>query len=152
MVKQIVLISSFIIGLALGWPLYVLSIAWAEASFIDVCLKVTGTFSQAYASLWELKLDREMLRRDEDGNFKIATANHHVAVDVWMRPIVQFGTYDIEGKEIVAPMLSDKPILRIRFISEQAKKKAVDNITSVETLPSGLIRVPCPSTRKWAGG
>ena len=152
MVKRIVLVISFIIGLALSWPLYIWNVAQARASFIDVCLKVTGTFSQAYVSLWELKLDREMLRRDEDGNFKIATANHHVAVDVWMKPILQFGTVDREGKEIVAPMLSDKPILRIRFISEQAKKKAVDNITSVETLPSGLIRVPCPSTRKWADG
>ncbi len=117
----------------------------------DVTLKLTGNMAQARAALRVLGLGNEMLARDENGNQFIVTANHHVAVDIWEQPILEFGTYDAEGNELTAPVFADAPYLRIRFISIEAKEKARLKIIEAGGLPAGLEVVAAPPTRIWAG-
>ena len=125
------------------WPVF--------AANLDVCLKITGTKAAARDALTILGLDKEMLHRDEAGNLTISTANHHVAIDLWMKPILVFGTHDNEGNEITPPVFAPNPIMRIRFISDEARAKAKTKIIDNPELPAGLAKVPCPTTRIWAG-
>lgn len=118
-------------------------------SAVDVCLLVTGTRAQARVALLVLGFGQEMLHRDENGDWAITTANHHVAVDIWMKPLLERGTYDQDGNELTAPVFSSRPILRIRFLSRAAIKKARENIIEAGGLPVGLERVDCPTTRVW---
>ena len=136
---------SAVLWASILWPVF------AQSVHLDVCLKITGTKAEARAALADLGLGKEMLRRDEDGKLVITTANHHVAIDLWMRPILQFGTYDSEGNEVTAPVLSNRPILRIRFVSKQARRKAAEKFFGSSVLSAGLQKVPCPTTRIWAG-
>ena len=118
------------------WPVFAASV------HLDVCLKITGTKAQARAALQTLGLTKEMLHRDDAGNLRITTANHHVAIDLWMKPILDFGP---------PPVFSNRPYLRIRFVSAAAKRKAKEQIVDAGGLPTGLEKVPCPTTRIWAG-
>ncbi len=140
------------LALALAMALVALP---AVAAPLDVCLKITGTKAQVRAALTALGLDREMLRRNEAGALVITGSNHHVAIDLWMRPVLQFGTYGIDENgdivEITPPVFANRPYLRIRFLSPQAKRKARRKIIEAGGLPAGLERVACPATRKWFG-
>ena len=137
--------------LALVLALLVYTAPAAAAPYLDVCLKITGTRAEARIALDTLSFGRLMLRRDEDGNRRIVTANRHVAVDLWLKPVLQFGTRDAEGEVLTPAVLSDRPILRIRFISPEARRKAQEKIIDADRLPAGLERVSCPVTRRWAG-
>ena len=125
---------------------------------LDVCLKITGTKAQARAAIRVLGLDMEMLRPALDfqgriiqGQFKIVGFNHDVAIDLWERPILQFAVRDGQGNEVTPPVLSNRPILRIRFVSKQVRRKAAERFFGGDALPAGLEKVPCPTTRIWAG-
>ena len=87
-------------------------------------------------------------------NEVIVGYNHHVAIDIWERPILVFGVYGVDGNgdsiEITPPVFHPNPIMRIRFISEEARAKAKTNIIDNPGLPAGLAKVPCPTTRVWA--
>ena len=127
------------------WPVF------AQTGYLDVCLSMTGNKAQARAAIRVLGLDKKMLGETKPNEFVIATANHHVAIDVWERPILVFGTYDSEGNEITPPVFAPNPIMRIRFISDEARAKARTKILDAGGLPAGLAKVPCPTTRIWAG-
>ena len=123
----------------------------SASTYLDVCLQFTSTKAKALTALQTLGLTKEMLSRDDLGNFQITTANHHVTVDLWMRPVLQFGIYDADGNEITPPVFASAPILRIRFISDSVKSKARGKIANAGKIPAGLQKVPCPTTRIWAG-
>ncbi len=91
MVKRIVLVLGL---LAFSAP--------ASAAFLDVCLRITDTKAEARAALRTLGLDREMLRRDEAGKLVITTANHHVAIELWRRPILQFAVRDASASMVAS--------------------------------------------------
>lgn len=118
---------------------------------IDICLEITGTKAQARAALTTLGLTKEMISRDQNGDPVITTGNHHVAVDAWMKPILDYGP---------PVVFAARPYLRIRFHSKAAARKAREKIGTydengnwvpVGALPTGLTRVPCPTTRIWLG-
>ncbi len=130
------------------WPVF------AQPVYLDVCLSMTGNRAQARAAIRVLGLDAEMLQDILEGgppNVVIVGYNHHVAIDIWERPILQFAVRDDQGNEITPPVFAPNPIMRIRFISQQAKAKARVNIVEAGGLPAGLAKVPCPTTRIWAG-
>ncbi len=121
----------------LRWAIPISAVLWAlilwpvlaAPVYLDVCLKITGTRAEARIALDTLSFGRLMLLRNEDGERRIITANHHIAVDLWQQP----------------------PILRIRFISPEARRKAQEQIIDADSFPAGLERVRCSATRKWAG-
>ncbi len=115
----------------------------------DVCLKMTGNRAQARAAIRVLGLVEEMLTRGPPASQVLVTANHDVAIDIWERPILVFGTFDQNGNEITPPVFADAPILRIRFVSATAKAKARTNIIDRPAMPAGLEKVDCPTTRVW---
>ena len=126
--------------------------AVAQPVYLDVCLSMTGTDAQARAAIRVLGLDKEMLREDAKLNDPLtAIYNHDAAIDFWERPILVFDTYDSEGNEITSLVFAANPIMRIRFISDEARAKAKIKIIDSPGLPAGLAKVPCPATRKWAG-
>ena len=140
--------AGIILWAVILWPVL------AQPVFLDVCLSMTGNRAQARAAIRVLGLDKEMLQDISEGgppNVVIVGYNHHVAIDIWERPILVFGTHDSEGNEITPPVFAPDPIMRIRFISDQAKDKARLNIVEAGGLPAGLAKVPCPTTRIWAG-
>lgn len=117
---------------------------------IDICLEITGTTARAWTALNEVMTDDgdTLPKRD---------VTRGITVDVWDQPVLSFGKYDSEGKEIVASVFNARPIMRIRF-SREADTKAREKIgefdengdwVPVGALPVGLDRVPCPTTRVW---
>ena len=135
------------------WPVF------AQPVYLDVCLSMTGNRAQARAAIRVLGLDKEMLQDISEGgspNVVIVGYNHHVAIDIWERPILVFGVYGVDENgdsiEITSPVFAANPIMRIRFISAEARAKAKTNIIDNPGLPAGLEKVECPTTRVWAGG
>lgn len=126
--------------------LALLAVAPAYATPLDVCISITGTKAQARVALQTLGFEKEML---QDG--QIVGYNHHVAIDLWMKPILQFPVHDANGNEITPPVFAPRPILRIRFLKAEIKAKAKAKIINVGGLPVGLTKVSCPATRKWFG-
>ena len=142
----------------LKWAISISAVLWVlilwpvfAAPFLDVCLKITGTRAEARIALDTLSFGRMMLYRDETGDRKIVGSNHHVAVDLWQRPILQFAIRDRKGEVLTSAMFADAPILRIRFISSEARRKAQEKILDATELPLGLELVRCLITRVWAG-
>lgn len=140
--RAAVIAALLIGGLVVGWAAAALS----APVYLDVCLSMTGTNAQARAALRVLGLDKEMLVDISEGgppNEVIVGYNHHVAID-----IMPVGSVIEYGPPLV---LAAVPIMRIRFISDEARAKARTNIVDAGGLPAGLAKVPCPTTRIWAG-
>lgn len=126
----------------------------------DIWLRITGTRKQAIDAFKTLGMDKEMLRRNEDGTFELVGFSHHVAVIFHKNLMTQYSTYAPgaapEDPPVTPPVFSG-PHLMIRFVSKAAKRKAREKIIEAGGLPVGLERVdpavlfPDGPTIVWAG-
>lgn len=124
----------------------------------DVWLKLTGSEAQAVAALRTLGLDREMIRRPEEGPPKIGDV-YGPEVSVHFEPnlLTVRATHDKEGKELT-PEVRDGPHLMVRFLSRRLKDLAAQKIIEhrpdlpdrARQLPQGLKVIPDPGTVVWA--
>lgn len=107
---------------------------------LDVWLAITGTRKQARDAFKTLGMDKEMLRRKEDGTLELVGFSHHVAMLLHLNLMTKRGTYDADGNELTAPIFAG-PHLQIRFVSAAAKQKARTKIIEAGGFPVGLERV-----------
>ena len=148
------------------WALFLWPVL-AQPVYLEVCLSITGTRAEARVGIRALGLGKEILSRDEDnpGQFLIVGIPPHAQLEImpvtfpihWAIPeFDQDGNVvvDQEGNPVIdiPAVYPDFPIIRIRFISAEARGKAAERFFGSPAPMAGLAKTDCPNeTRIWAG-